>query len=164
MHISPRSNIKQKTMMKRGKIFKTIAGICISLSAFTACESQMIDLDPTQPTTKSGSKADGGAKIFVDYEQAPHFRGGNIALLEFLDQNVRYPEGYEGCAQGRVVVSFTIEKDGSIVDPKVIKSVCKELDEEALRVVGLMPKWAPAKYYGETKRQKVSLPIDFKIK
>ena len=164
MHISPRSNIKQKTMMKRGKIFKTIAGICISLSASTACESQMIDLDPTQPTTKAESKADGGVKIFEDYEQAPHFRGGNIALLEFLDQNVRYPEGYEGCAQGRVVVSFTIDIDGSIVEPKIIRSLAKELDAEALRVVSLMPKWIPAKEKGKNKRTEYVLPILIKTK
>ena len=144
--------------MKSGKIFKIIVGACISLSAFTACESQMIDLNPTQAISMTGNQT-ANSNIFVDDEQPASFPGGQEALLAFLDQNVRYPDGYEGCAQGRVVVSFTIDVDGSIVDPKVIRSVDKELDAEALRVVGLMPKWIPAKEKGKNKKSKFNLPI-----
>ena len=158
MHIPLRSNIKEKTIMKRGKIFKTIVGACISLSAFTACESQMKDLDPTRASTMTGSQA-ADSIIFVDDEQPASFPGGQEALLAFLDQNVRYPDGYDGCGQGRVVVCFTIDVDGSIVGPKVIRSVDKELDAEALRVVGLMPKWIPAKEKGKNKKSKINLPI-----
>ena len=145
-------------MIKRGKIFKTIVGACIILSAFTACESQMKDLNPTRASSMTGSQA-ADSIIFVDDEQPASFPGGMEALLAFLDQNVRYPDGYDGCGQGRVVVSFTIDVDGSIVAPKVIRSVDKELDAEALRVVGLMPKWIPAKEKGKNKKSKFYLPI-----
>ena len=124
--------------------------IAVSIAfAFMACESQMTGLDETR-----GS----------DYEQQASFRGGEQALLEFLDQNVRYPDGYEGCAQGRVVVTFTIDLDGSVINPRVTQSLDKPLDDEALRVVRLMPKWRPAKENGECKRVKYSLPIPFKLK
>ena len=149
-------------MMKRGKTFKAIVVVCICLSVFTACESQMIDLASTRATTTTGSQT--ADSLFVDDEQPASFPGGQEALLAFLDQSVRYPEGYESCAQGRVVVRFTIDVDGSIVDPKVIKSLDPPLDKEALRVVGLMPKWIPAKEKGKNKRTEYVLPILIKTK
>ena len=149
-------------MMKRGKTFKAIVVVCICLSVFTACESQMIDLASTRATTTTGSQT--ADSLFVDDEQSASFPGGQEALLAFLDQSVRYPEGYESCAQGRVVVRFTIDVDGSIVDPKVIRSLDPPLDKEALRVVGLMPKWIPAKEKGKNKRTEYVLPILIKTK
>ena len=148
--------------MKRGKTFKAIVVVCICLSVFTACESQMIDLASTRATTTTLSQT--ADSLFVDDEQPASFPGGQEALLAFLDQSVRYPEGYESCAQGRVVVRFTIDVDGSIVDPKVIKSLDPPLDKEALRVVGLMPKWIPAKEKGKNKRTEYVLPILIKTK
>lgn len=149
-------------MMKRGKTFKAIVVVCICLSVFTACESQMIDLASTRTTTTTGSQT--ADSLFVDDEQPASFPGGQEALLAFLDQSVRYPEGYESCAQGRVVVRFTIDVDGSIVDPKVIRSLDPPLDKEALRVVGLMPKWIPAKEKGKSKKSIYNLPILIKCK
>jgi len=148
--------------MKRGKTFKAIVVVCICLSVFTACESQMIDLASTRATTTTLSQT--ADSLFVDDEQPASFPGGQEALLAFLDQSVRYPEGYESCAQGRVVVRFTIDVDGSIVDPKVIRSLDPPLDKEALRVVGLMPKWIPAKEKGKNKRTEYVLPILIKTK
>ena len=149
-------------MMKRGKTFKAIVVVCICLSVFTACESQMIDLASTRATTTTGSQT--ADSLFVDDEQPASFPGGQEALLAFLDQSVRYPEGYESCAQGRVVVRFTVDVDGSIVDPKVIRSLDPPLDKEALRVVGLMPKWIPAKEKGKSKKSIYNLPILIKCK
>jgi len=149
-------------MMKRGKTFKAIVVVCICLSVFTACESQMIDLASTRATTTTLSQT--ADSLFVDDEQPASFPGGQEALLAFLDQSIRYPEGYESCAQGRVVVRFTIDVDGSIVDPKVIRSLDPPLDKEALRVVGLMPKWIPAKEKGKNKRTEYVLPILIKTK
>ena len=149
-------------MMKRGKTFKAIVVVCICLSVFTACESQMIDLASTRATTTTGSQT--ADSLFVDDEQPASFPGGQEALLAFLDQNVVYPADYEDCAQGRVVVSFTIDIDGSIVEPKIIRSLAKELDAEALRVVSLMPKWIPAKEKGKNKRTEYVLPILIKTK
>lgn len=102
--------------------------------------------------------------VFGDVvEQQPLFPGGNNALLQFIEDNLRNPDP-EACVQGRVVVSFIIEKDGSVTNPKVERSLDPLFDQEALRVVGLMPKWMPAKYYGKGHRVKYTLPIHFKVK
>ncbi len=138
-------------------------GTCISLASLTSCESQMRDLNSFPATTITESiTADSISP--ENYDQQASFPGGQEALLAFLDQNVRYPDCYDGCGQGRVVVSFSIDTDGSIVDPKVIRSVDKELDAEALRVVSLMPKWIPAKEKGKNKRTEYVLPILIKTK
>ena len=145
-------------MMKGEMTIKTLLGVWISLSVITACESWRMDLDtPRTSATAGGQAAD--SIIFEDDEQKASFPGGQEALLEFLDRNVKYPANYDGCAQGRVVVSFTVNTDGSITQPKVIRSVDKELDDEALRVVGLMPKWIPTKVKGKSKKSTFILPI-----
>ena len=101
-------------------------------------------------------------QVFGDVvEQMPKFRGGQKALMEYLTANVRYPE--ETCAQGRVVVTFVVERDGSIAEPKVVRSIDPALDEEALRVVRGMPKWIPGFQNGERVRTKYTLPITFRL-
>lgn len=130
--------------------------------AFTACESQMTDQDGTRGAEIQSQAP--GSQIFADPEQQASFPGGMQALLEFLDRNVNYPADYEACAQGRVVVSFTIDVDGSIINPRVTRSLDKPLDDEALRVVKLMPKWIPAKEKGKSKKSIYNLPILIKCK
>lgn len=104
-------------------------------------------------------------KIFGVVEQMPIFPGGQRALLDYLSANVRYPEDCEEtCVQGRVIVSFVVERDGNITEAKVVKSVYPSLDEEALRVVNGMPKWLPGKQNGESVRTKYTIPISFKLK
>jgi len=93
-------------------------------------------------------------------EEAPSFRGGEKGLQEYIEKNLRYPDE---CMQGRVVVSFTIEKDGSITDAKVVKSVSEGADKEALRLVNNMPKWKPGKQLGKAVSTKYTLPIEFKL-
>ena len=104
-------------------------------------------------------------EIFGDVvEQMPSFPGGTQALFEYLKENVTYPEEFEEtCVQGRVVVSFVVERDGSITEAKVVKSVYPSLDEEALRVVNSMPKWHPGKQNGNSVRTKYTIPINFKL-
>ncbi|MBR2235306.1 MAG: TonB family protein [Prevotella sp.] len=94
-------------------------------------------------------------------EESPQFPGGDKALLEYMKKNLQYPD--EVCGQGRVVVSFMVEKDGSISEAKVVKSVCKEFDEEALRLVNAMPKWIPGKQLGEPVSTKYTLPVIFRL-
>ena len=155
------NQIKTKKALKGLPQLVILIAVSIAF-AFMACESQMTGLDETRGSEPKILAP--GSQIFIDYEQQASFRGGERALLEFLDQNVRYPDGYEGCAQGRVVVTFTIDLDGSIINPRVTQSLDKPLDDEALRVVRLMPKWRPAKENGECKRVEYSLPIPFKLK
>ena len=94
-------------------------------------------------------------------EQMPSFPGGTQALMEYLQENVVYPE--ETCAQGRVVITFVVEKDGSITEAKVVKSVEPALDEEALRIVNAMPKWIPGSQNGERVRTKFAVPVFFRL-
>ena len=97
-------------------------------------------------------------------EEQPRFPGGIEGLMQFLSDNVKYPpECVKDSIGGRVVVSFVVEKDGTITEPKVVKSVHPLLDAEALRVVGLMPKWQPGMMNGERRRMKYTIPVNFKL-
>ena len=105
-----------------------------------------------------------GTKPFDVVEQMPQFPGGPAALMEYLSKNVRYPEeAHKKGVQGRVIVTFVIEKDGSISDANVVKSVDSQIDAEALRVVNSMPNWIPGGQNGEPVRVKYTVPITFKL-
>ena len=104
--------------------------------------------------------------IFGDCpQQMPSFPGGQEALKKFIEDNIHYtPEMQETCVTGRVVVSFIIEKDGSISNPKVVKSLDPSYDAEALRIISIMPKWRPGKEGGQSARIKYSVPVIFRLK
>ena len=104
--------------------------------------------------------------IFGDVpEQAASFPGGHNALREFIDNNLRYPDILDtSSVQGRVVVRFVIEKDGTVTNPKVVKSIDPVLDQEALRIVSIMPKWIPAKMNGKAIRTTYTVPVNFRLK
>lgn len=103
-------------------------------------------------------------KVFDVVEQMPSFPGGNAALMKYLSENVRYPVvAQENGVQGRVVVSFVVEKDGHITDVKVVRSVDPSLDKEAARVVKSMPSWIPGKQNGSAVRVKYNVPVSFKL-
>ena len=106
--------------------------------------------------------ADGNA--FDVVEQMPEFPGGMEAMLNFLNENIKYPkEAYDAKQQGRVIAQFVVEKDGSISDIHVVKSVSPSLDAEAVRMLGVMPKWKPGKQNGEAVRVKYTVPISFRL-
>lgn len=100
-----------------------------------------------------------------DIEAMPEFPGGTAKMMEFLAANVKWPESLNDGpdVQGRVVVAFTVEKDGSINDIEVVRSVYPDLDEEAVRVVKLFPKFIPATHNGKTVRCIYTLPINFRL-
>ena len=103
-------------------------------------------------------------KVFDVVEQMPSFPGGNGALMSYLNQNVKYPVvAQENGVQGRVVVSFVVERDGSITDVRVVRSVDPSLDKEAARVVGSMPRWIPGKQNGSAVRVKYNVPVSFRL-
>ena len=98
-------------------------------------------------------------------EQMPSFPGGPQALLNYLSEHINYPEGYEEiCIQGRVVITFVVEKDGSLSDITVVKSLEKAFDEEALRAVKSMPNWIPGMQDGKPVRVKYTVPVNFRLK
>ena len=105
------------------------------------------------------------AKIGETVDQMPSFPGGENKMLEYLESNLRYPVlAEENGIQGRVVVSFIIEKDGSINDVKVEKHIEKVFDKESVRLVKNMPKWNPGKKDGKPVRVRHSIPIMFRLK
>ena len=102
--------------------------------------------------------------VFQVVEEMPDFPGGVQALMDYLSKNVRYPaEAHAIGAQGRVIVSFTVKKDGSIADTKVERSVNPYLDKEAMRVIAAMPKWKPGKQRGEAVHVKFTVPVAFRL-
>ena len=103
-------------------------------------------------------------KVFDVVEQMPQFPGGNAALFEYLSKHIKYPViAEENGIQGRVIVTFVVERDGSITDVKVVKSVDPSLDKEAQRVVKSMPRWIPGKQNGSAVRVKYTVPVTFRL-
>ena len=103
-------------------------------------------------------------EIFQVVEAMPEFPGGMAELMKYLQKSIKYPSiSQENGVQGRVIVQFVVNKDGSIVDPVVIRSVDPYLDKEALRVVKAMPKWKPGEQRGKTVRVKFTLPVQFRL-
>ena len=103
-------------------------------------------------------------KCFDVVEEMPSFPGGYSAMSAWLDNNIQYPkQARESGIQGRVTVEFIVEVDGSISNVKIGRSVDKDLDNEALRVVKSMPKWNPGKHNGTEVRVKYTVPITFRV-
>ncbi len=102
--------------------------------------------------------------IFVVVEDMPKFPGGEQALRQFLKDNMTYPEeARKKGIQGRVFITFIVEKDGSLTNFKVIRGIGHGCDEEAIRVVKMMPKWKPGKQRGKEVRVQFNLPIVFAL-
>ena len=101
---------------------------------------------------------------FQVVERLPEFPGGMSAFVQWLTKNLKYPlTAQRAKRKGTVLVSFIVNKDGSIADRKVVKSVSPELDREALRVLRLMPKWKPGEDHGQPCRTYICIPIVFKL-
>ncbi len=101
---------------------------------------------------------------YFEYETLPAFPGGEVGLMQYLAKNVGYPiVARRNNTQGTVHIKFIVDEDGSILDPKVIKSVSPDIDEEALRVVKNMPQWIPGKIDGEPTKRPFTLPIRFRL-
>ncbi len=122
-------------------------------------KQEIKEVTPTKNSKISKSK-----KIYDVVDEMPVFPGGNGALLEYLATHVKYPVvAQENGVQGRVIVSFVVECDGSITDVRVERSVDPSLDREAIRVVSSMPRWSPGKLNGYIVRVKYSAPVAFKL-
>ncbi|MCQ2348584.1 MAG: energy transducer TonB [Paludibacteraceae bacterium] len=102
--------------------------------------------------------------VFVIVENNPEFPGGTQAMMKYLSENIKYPViAQENGIQGRVICQFVVNKDGSIVDINVVRSVDPSLDKEAIRVIKSMPKWKPGKQRGKPVRVKFTLPVVFRL-
>jgi len=98
-------------------------------------------------------------------EDMPAFPGGMEAMIQFISSNIQYPaDAKKQKVDGRVLVNFVVEKDGSITEVKVVKPTFPSLDAEAIRVVKAMPKWKPGYQRGQAVRVQFTMPINFSLK
>lgn len=116
------------------------------------------------PVTSAPIEEEEDNVVFQVVEKMPSFPGGDAALFKFLGENVKYPViAQENGVQGRVICQFVVNRDGSIVDVEVVRSVDASLDKEAIRVIKSMPKWSPGQQRGKPVRVKYTLPVNFKL-
>ena len=124
-------------------------------------EAEVAEKNNKGVVSMDSPEADGAFDVV---EKMPEFPGGVGEMMKFLSMTVKYPEAAEKAGtQGRVIVSFIVEKDGSVSNAKVQKSVSEELDAEALRVINAMPKWTPGMQKGKAVRVKYTIPITFRL-
>ena len=103
-------------------------------------------------------------QVFTAVEQMPQFPGGDAALMKFLSSNINYPQvAMENGVQGRVIVQFVVTKNGTVGEVKVIRSVDRDLDKEAIRLCKSLPKFIPGKMNGQAVNVWYTLPITFKL-
>lgn len=103
-------------------------------------------------------------QIFTVVEKQPEFPGGTAELFKYLSKAIKYPViAQENGIQGRVVCSFVVNRDGSIVDIQVMRGVDPSLDKEAIRVISEMPKWKPGEQRGKPVRVRFILPVQFRL-
>lgn len=146
-----------------------VAGVAAGIVAMTACSDGNIQRTASdnvkqwrtaviKPTADPDS-----SKIFGAAEEMPSFPGGEKALMQYIKDNTYYPEEMcEGAAQGRVMVGFVINEDGSISDVKILRSLTPELDEVAVKIVKGMPRWNPGKQNGKAVKTKYTVPVSFR--
>lgn len=104
------------------------------------------------------------APIFTVVESMPEFPGGEASRMQYLADNIKYPQmARESGIQGRVFVTFVVERDGHVTDVKVLRGIGGGCDEEAIRVIQNMPKWTPGKQRGKPVRVQFNMPILFKL-
>ncbi len=107
---------------------------------------------------------DDSYQVFQVVEHSAVFSGGFAEMNKFLADNIKYPEqAVKDSVQGKVMLSFVVETDGSISDVKILRGLSEECDAEAVRVIKSMPKWEPAKNKGKKVRQEFVLPVTFNL-
>lgn len=137
----------------------------MAMLIFFSQNSMSSDLPMALTTNAPNQSAQQKEKIYNTVEVMPQFPGGEQALREFIGKSVTYPDDAKKTGkQGKVIVTFVVNKAGKVVDAKIIKGAFPSLDQEALRVIGLMPEWTPGKEKGEIVSVQYTLPISFALK
>ncbi len=141
---------------------KTLSFLFIFVS-IVAYSQETIDTSKTGTIIIKKNTSDADTTVYTIVEEMPEFIGGRTALFQFISQNINYPDEI---VNGTVYVNFIVEKDGSVNRVKIIRGIpnCSKCDEEALRVVKLMPKWKAGKQNGNLVRVAYNLPIKFSLK
>ena len=116
------------------------------------------------PVVEEEEEEEAAQQIFTVVEKQPEFPGGTAQLFKFFGKPIKYPViAQENGIQGRVVCSFVVNRDGSIVDIQVMRGVDPSLDKEAIRVISEMPKWKPGEQRGKPVRVRFILPVQFRL-
>ena len=151
--------INKSSRWNRLRALAAVPVIALALLAFA---------NPSNGTVVANEQAPApspqGTKVYETVEQMPEFPGGMEALINFLQENVKYPENaVKNNIEGRVFVQFIVDKTGQVCDAKVVRSVNEELDAEAIRVVNSMPNFIPGRQDGKAVSVFFTLPINFKL-
>jgi periplasmic protein TonB len=132
----------------------------VQISTVTQEGEKIVDLPPETPV---GDPDEG--KVFTIVEEMPAFPGGEGKMLEYIAKNIKYPPvARENGIQGRVYVTFVVDKEGKIKEAKILRGIGGGCDEEALRVVKAMPEWKPGRQNGRSVQVQYNLPVNFVLK
>lgn len=128
-------------------------------------EKAEVDSELNYPPFEIAEPGQEEEEIFIVVQTPPSFVGGDSARMEFLKYNLRYPNmALERGIQGTVYITFVIEKDGSLSNPKILRGIGGGCDEEVIRIIKLMPKWNPGKQRGKAVRVQFNMPVKFTLK
>ncbi|MBH8559073.1 energy transducer TonB [Hymenobacter negativus] len=137
-----------------------IAGLSAAASGLARAQTASADV-PAQ--TDGGTAAPAAPTVYFTAEEMPAFPGGDAALAKFLVSKIKYPAAaLDRSLSGKVHVTFTVDPAGHLHDPRVVRGLGSGLDEEALRLVRLMPWWTPGKVHGQPVWVSVTMPIVFR--
>jgi len=142
-----------------------LGSLIVGLGLNGTTELMAQKLPKEKPSNPKLEQTEGKEYVFTVTDQAPQFPGGDAALLRFIDKNLIKPSVtlcYNGIA-GKVMCRFVVEKDGSVSNITVIRSLDSGLDKEAVRVLRLLPKFIPGKYNGQTVRAYYNIPVSFRL-
>ena len=156
--VNPEDEMKSQDEIMNSKVAVGFANVIGNDEAGEVLKAkEALVTEPVKPKEEEN-------KVFDVVEQMPSFPGGMAALMAYLQKSIKYPPvAEENGIQGRVVCTFVVERDGSVTDVRVAKSVDPSLDKEAVRVVSAMPKWIPGKQNGQSVRVKYTLPVTFRL-
>ena len=184
------SNLKKRIKMitnkdnKKYSLVRYVSAFTLPIAmifAISACNNastnkdkveEIVDVNDVESISESSNKkvtiikkTEQEDQIFMRVEEMPEFKGGMKQLFSYLSKNTKYPqEALSKNIQGRVIVGFVVNKDGSVSDVKVLRPVNKYLDAEAIRVVSKMPNWKPGKQRDKKVRVSYNVPVNFKLK
>lgn len=142
-----------------------LAAVLIILFSFSISNTTIAQ-EKVKTVKKSDQKVIKTKEVetFVVVEQMPNYPGGEKAMFKFIGENIKYPEeARKQGISGRVYVTFVVEDDGEITDIKLLRGIGGGCDEEAVRVISIMPSWKPGLQRGKPVRTQFNLPIKFKL-
>jgi len=165
-HTKLKNRIKMMQKNKTNKFARLAYIACLPLLLGTLCFCSGNNSKNTKKSEDAKTIEGEPAAVLCDIDSSPKFNdGGSDVFDEWVSSQLKYPrECIEKEIQGKVVVTFVIDADGNLTDAKIVESVCKEIDEEVLRVLNSSPKWTPATSKGKNVPVEFCMPFEFQLK